>query len=218
MSKPDLSVAIQDYLKEIYKLQASGERATTTAIAKRMSVAPSSATSMLKKLAVLGLVDHAPYRGVELSDAGAQIALEVIRHHRLLEQYLAETLGLGIDAVHAEADRLEHVLSEELEARIDEQLGYPTHDPHGDPIPDAGLNVDRTSLRSLDALAPGEQATVRRVPDGDAGLLRYLAELMLVPGRRVTMRRSEPFGGAPTPARGGGGRPLSPGVARPIGR
>jgi DtxR family transcriptional regulator, Mn-dependent transcriptional regulator len=195
VSKPVLSSAIQDYLKEVYKLQASGQRATTTAIARRMGVAPSSVTSMLKKLAALGLVEHAPYRGVELSDAGSRIALEVIRHHRLLEQYLAETLGLGIDAVHAEADRLEHVLSEELEARIDEQLGYPTHDPHGDPIPDAGLNVDRTSLRSLDALAPGEQATVRRVPDGDAGLLRYLAELTLVPGRRVTMRRSEPFGG-----------------------
>ncbi|HEY3070630.1 MAG TPA: metal-dependent transcriptional regulator [Gaiellaceae bacterium] len=195
MSKPDLSIAIQDYLKEIYKIQSSGERATTTAIARRMGVAPSSATSMLKKLAVLGLAEHAPYRGVELSDAGVKIALEVIRHHRLLEQYLAETLGLGIDAVHAEADRLEHVISEELEARIDEQLGYPTHDPHGDPIPDAGLNVDRTSLRSLDALVPGEQATVRRIPDGDAALLRYLAELTLVPGRQVTMRRSEPFGG-----------------------
>ena len=198
MSKPDLSVAIQDYLKEIYKIQASGERATTTAIARRMGVAPSSVTSMLKKLAALGLVEHAPYRGVELSEAGSKIALEVIRHHRLLEQYLAETLGLGIDAVHAEADRLEHVISEELEARIDEQLGYPTHDPHGDPIPDAGLNLDRTSLRSLEALAPGEQATVRRIPDGDAELLRYLAELTLVPGRRVTMRRSEPFGGPVT--------------------
>ena len=119
MSKPDLSVAIQDYLKEIYKLQAAGERATTSAISRRMGVAPSSATSMLKKLAVLGLADHAPYRGVRLTEAGGQIALEVIRHHRLLEQYLAQTLGLGIDAVHDEADRLEHVISEELEARID---------------------------------------------------------------------------------------------------
>ena len=195
MSKSELSAAIQDYLKEIYKIQASGETATTTAIAKRMGVAPSSATSMLKKLAALGLAEHAPYRGVELSEAGTKIALEIIRHHRLIEQYLAETLGLSIDAVHAEADRLEHVLSEELEARIDEQLGYPTHDPHGDPIPDAGLNVDRSPLRSLEALEPGEEATVRRVPDGDADLLRYLAKLALVPGGRVTMRRSEPFGG-----------------------
>ena len=195
MSKSELSAAIQDYLKEIYKIQASGERATTTAIAKRMGVAPSSATSMLKKLAALGLAEHAPYRGIELSEAGTKIALEVIRHHRLIEQYLAETLGLSIDAVHAEADRLEHVLSEELEARIDEKLGYPTHDPHGDPIPDAGLNVERSELRSLEALEPGEEATVKRVPDGDADLLRYLAKLALVPGGRVTMRRSEPFGG-----------------------
>ena len=190
-----LSDAIQDYLKEIYKLQASGERATTSAVAQRLGVAPSSATSMLKKLAALGLAEHAPYRGAELTEPGKKIALEVIRHHRLLEQYLAETLGLGIDAVHAEADRLEHVLSEELEERIDEALGFPTHDPHGDPIPDAELNVDGSSLRSLAALAPGEEAVVRRVPDGDADLLRYLARLALVPGRRVTMGRSEPFGG-----------------------
>ena len=206
MSKPVLSIAIQDYLKEIYKLQASGERATTTAIARRIGVAPSSVTSMLKKLAALGLVEHAPYRGVELSDAGSRIALEVIRHHRLLEQYLAETLGLGIDAVHAEADRLEHVLSEELEARIDEKLGYPTHDPHGDPIPDAGLNVERSRLRALDALEPGEQATVKRVPDGDADLLRYLAELGLVPGETVGVTAAEPFGGPLTVDAGGGER------------
>ena len=195
MPKPELSVAIQDYLKVIYKLQSSGQRATTTAIAKEMGVAPSSVTSMVKKLAVLGLANHAPYRGVELSDAGTKIALEVIRHHRLLEQYLAETLGVPIDEVHDEADRLEHVISEKLEARIDEQLGYPTHDPHGDPIPDARLNVALQDLRSLDVLEPGEEATVRRVPDGDADLLRYLAGLTLVPGQRVTMRKSEPFGG-----------------------
>jgi DtxR family Mn-dependent transcriptional regulator len=200
VSKPDLSAAIQDYLKEIYKLEAEGTRPTTTAIAKRMGVAPSSATSMLKKLAALGLAEHSPYRGVELSDAGTKIALEVIRHHRLLEQYLAETLGLPIDAVHAEADRLEHVISEELEARIDAQLGYPTHDPHGDPIPDAGLRMETRTLRSLDALEPGEEATVSRVPDGDSELLRYLAGLRLVPGRRVTMRRSEPFEGPLTVA------------------
>src|ERR671934_1208186 len=198
MSKPDLSVAIQDYLKEIYKLQASGERATTTALARRMGVAPSSATSMLKKLAALGLAEHAPYRGVTLTLAGTRIALEVIRHHRLLEQYLAETLGLGIDAVHAEADRLEHALSEELEARMDEQLGYPTHDPHGDPIPDAGLKVERSALRTLASLEPGEEATIRRVPDGDAELLRYLSSLELVPGRRVEVEESAPFGGPVT--------------------
>ncbi len=195
MAEHRLSDAIQDYVKEIYKLHAAGERATTSAIARRLGVAPSSATSMLKKLAVLGLADHAPYKGAELTEPGKRIALEVIRHHRLLEQYLAETLGLGIDAVHAEADRLEHVLSEELEERIDAALGFPTHDPHGDPIPDAKLNVDRSRLRSLAALEPGEEAVVRRVPDGDADLLRYLAALAIVPGRRVTMGRCEPFGG-----------------------
>jgi DtxR family Mn-dependent transcriptional regulator len=217
VSKPDLSAAIQDYLKEIYKLQAEGERATTSAIARRMGVAPSSVTSMLKKLAVLGLAEHAPYRGVQLSEAGTKIALEVIRHHRLLERYLAETLGLGIDAVHAEADRLEHVLSEELEARIDEQLGYPTHDPHGHPIPDAGLKMKRQILRSLETLEPGEEATVERVPDGDAALLRYLAGLRLVPGGRVRMRSLEPFDGPLTVVVDGKAHAISRALAGQIG-
>jgi DtxR family Mn-dependent transcriptional regulator len=217
VANADLSDAIQDYLKEIYKLRATGERATTSAIARRLRVAPSSATSMVKKLAALELVEHAPYRGVELTEAGRKIALEVIRHHRLLEQYLANTLGVGIDAVHAEADRLEHALSEELEQRIDEALGYPTHDPHGDPIPDADLNVERAKLRSLAALEPGEQAVVRRVPDGDAALLRYLRDLALVPGRRVTMRSSEPFGGPLTVAVGGAERAISRELAAQIG-
>ncbi len=217
MAKPELSDAIQDYLKEIYKLQAAGERATTSAIARRIGVSPPSATSMLKKLAALGLAEHAPYRGAELTDAGRRIALEVIRHHRLLEQYLAETLGVGIDAVHAEADRLEHVLSEELEARIDRALGFPTHDPHGDPIPDADLNVERAKLRTLAALEPGEEAVVRRVPDGDADLLRYLADLALVPGRRVRMERREPFGGPLTVTVGGAGHAISRELAALIG-
>jgi DtxR family Mn-dependent transcriptional regulator len=217
VSKPDLSAAIQDYLKEIYKLEGEGTRPTTTAIAKRMGVAPSSATSMLKKLAALGLAEHSPYQGVELSEDGTKIALEVIRHHRLLEQYLAETLGVPIDAVHAEADKLEHVLSEELEARIDEQLGYPTHDPHGDPIPDAGLRIEASSLRSLDALEPGEIATIRRVPDGDSELLRYLAGLQLVPGGRVTMQRSEPFDGPVTVTVDGREHAISRELAMQIG-
>jgi DtxR family Mn-dependent transcriptional regulator len=215
--KPDLSAAIQDYLKEIYKLEAEGKRPTTTALARRLGVAPSSVTSMLKKLAALGLAEHSPYRGVVLSDDGTKIALEVIRHHRLLEQYLAETLGVPIEAVHDEADRLEHVLSEELEARIDEQLGYPTHDPHGDPIPDARLQIETGRFRSLDALEPGEQATIRRVPDADSEILRYLAGLRLVPGGRVTMRRSEPFDGPVTVAVDGEEHALSRELAMQIG-
>ena len=135
----ELTDAIQDYLKEIYKLGADGARVSTSALADRQHVSAASASEMVKKLAALGLVELVPYRGVSLTRDGERVALEVIRHHRLLELYLAETLGIAVDDVHDEADRLEHVLSEELEERIDKALGYPTHDPHGDPIPDANL-------------------------------------------------------------------------------
>ena len=147
MAKAALSDAIQDYLKEIYKLGSSGDRVTVTALARAVGVSAPSASTMLKKLAALGLLDHRPYKGVRLTPAGERVAVEVIRHHRLLELYLAETLGVHVDDVHAEADRLEHHLSEELEARIDEALGFPTHDPHGDPIPDKDLKwpVSRTA-------------------------------------------------------------------------
>jgi DtxR family Mn-dependent transcriptional regulator len=139
VSKPALSDAIQDYLKELYKLQSAGASVSVSALARCQGVSPASASEMVKKLAALKLVDHAPYRTVRLTAAGERVAVEVIRHHRLLELYLAETLGLDVDAVHDEADRLEHVLSDELEAKIDSALGFPTHDPHGDPIPDANL-------------------------------------------------------------------------------
>ena len=139
MTTAPLSQTAEDYLKEIYKLQTEQGRATTTALAERVGVSPPSATAMLKKLAELKLLRHEPYHGVTLTRAGEKAAIEVIRHHRLLEQYLSETLGIPVDEVHAEADRLEHALSEELEARIDESLGFPTHDPHGDPIPGADL-------------------------------------------------------------------------------
>ena len=139
VAKPALTDAIQDYLREIYKLGADGSRVSVTALAKRQGVAPASASAMVKKLAALGLAVHQPYRGITLTTAGERVALEVIRHHRLLELYLAETLGLDVEDVHDEAERLEHVISEELEQRIDRALGFPTHDPHGDPIPDANL-------------------------------------------------------------------------------
>ncbi len=138
--KAALSDAIQDYLKRLYHLQQSdGGRVSVTALAREQKVSPASASEMVKKLAALGLVEHVPYRGVRLTPAGEKVAVEVIRHHRLLELYLARTLGLDVDDVHDEADRLEHVLSEELEAKIDSALGFPTHDPHGDPIPNADL-------------------------------------------------------------------------------
>ena len=143
MPRAELSESIQDYLKSVYKLQAEHGRVTIGALAKDQSVSPASASAMVKKLAALDLLEHEPYRGAQLTESGERVALEVIRHHRLLELYLAKTLGLHVDAVHDEADRLEHVISEELEARIDRALGFPTHDPHGDPIPDANLEWPR---------------------------------------------------------------------------
>jgi DtxR family Mn-dependent transcriptional regulator len=139
MSQEPLTEAIQHYLREIYKLGESDEPVSVTALARAQEVSPASASAMVKKLAALGLAEHEPYRGISLTPAGERVALEVIRHHRLLELYLAETLGVAVDDVHEEADKLEHVISEELEARIDRALGFPTHDPHGDPIPDANL-------------------------------------------------------------------------------
>jgi DtxR family transcriptional regulator, Mn-dependent transcriptional regulator len=139
VGEPALTDAIQDYLREIYKLASEDGGASITALAKRLEISPASTSAMVKKLAALELAVHEPYGGVALTDAGERVALEIIRHHRLLELYLAETLGLHVDDVHDEAERLEHAISEELEQRIDQALGYPTHDPHGDPIPDANL-------------------------------------------------------------------------------
>ena len=191
----ELTPAVEDYVREIYKLQHEHGRATTSALAERMGVSAPSATGMIKRLASLSLVEHERYRGVVLTRAGEKKAIELIRHHRLLEQYLSEALGLPIDAVHAEADRLEHALSEELEARIDASLGYPTHDPHGDPIPDARLRVAASSHGTLAALGVGDRAVVRRIPDGDPQVVRYLSDLGLVPGEAVRLVRSAPFEG-----------------------
>ena len=147
MANAALTVSIQDYLKSVYKLQAAEGVVTIGALAHDQGVAPASASAMVKKLTALDLLEHEKYHGARLTASGEQVALEVIRHHRLLELYLAETLGLDIDDVHEEADRLEHVISEELEARIDRALGFPTHDPHGDPIPDANLEWPASSAR-----------------------------------------------------------------------
>jgi len=148
VSQEPLTEAIQHYLREIYKLSQTEPRVSVSALARAQHVSNASASAMVKKLAALGLAEHAPYRGVSLTPAGERVALEVIRHHRLLELYLAETLGVDVEDVHEEADRLEHALSEELEARIDRALGYPTHDPHGDPIPDANLEWPHAASRS----------------------------------------------------------------------
>ena len=195
---PDLTVAVQDYLKAIYALESEGQRVTTSALARRMGVSAPSTTAMTKRLAELGLVERLPYRGVALTDAGRRGALEVLRHHRLLERYLVDRLGLSLDEVHAEAELLEHALSEELEARIDAELGFPTHDPHGDPIPDRNLRVVRGDDRTLLDLEPGTRASISRVPDGDSALLRYLGELGIVPGSDLELVDYAPFGGPVT--------------------
>jgi len=199
----ELTNAIQDYLKEIYKLAATGRRATTSELARELGVSAPSVTSMLKKLASLDLVEHERYRGALLTLKGEKVALEVIRHHRLLEQYLSQTLGLPIHELHDEADRLEHALSEELEAHIDRTLGYPTRDPHGDPIPGPDLKIVLTETTPLSKLEPGTKAIVSRVPDGDGELLRYLDELQLTPGNGVEVTESAPFEGPVTVRVGG---------------
>ena len=147
MSSEPLTESIQHYLREIYKLAQIESPVSVTALARAQRVSPASASAMVKKLAALELAEHARYRGITLTPAGERVALEVIRHHRLLELYLAETLGVHVDDVHEEADRLEHAISEELETRIDRALGFPTHDPHGDPIPDANLEWPRAASR-----------------------------------------------------------------------
>jgi DtxR family transcriptional regulator, Mn-dependent transcriptional regulator len=190
-----LSDAVQDYMKQIYLLERRDGKATTSALADAMGVSAASATSMVKKLAGLGFVEHSKYHGVTLTPEGEKVALEVLRHHRLLEVYLTQTLGLSWDKVHTEAERLEHVLSEELEAEIDRVLGYPATDPHGDPIPTADLVIAAEPAQRMAELEPGQAAVVRQVPDGDPSLLRYLAGLGLVPSTHFTMVDKAPFGG-----------------------
>ena len=163
-----------------------------------MRVSAPSATAMTKRLDELGLVERLPYRGVALTDDGRRNALEVLRHHRLLERYLVDRLGLSLDEVHAEAELLEHALSEELEARIDEDLGYPTHDPHGDPIPDSELRLTHAEGRTLLELEPGARVSIARVPDDDPALLRYLGTLGLVPGSGLVLVARAPFDGPVT--------------------
>lgn len=189
------SQAVQDYLKAIYKLQQEECPVPTTAIAQRLDLSSGAVSKMLKHLAELRLVEYSRYQGVELTETGQKIALEVIRHHRLLELYLVEALGVPWDRVDAEAEVLEHVLSEELEERIATALGNPTRDPHGDPIPDLDGSVeDRTRTRLAD-LPTDTHARVLRVPDRDPRLLRYLGEIGLVPEAMVHVVRREPLDG-----------------------
>jgi DtxR family Mn-dependent transcriptional regulator len=190
------SEAVEDYAKAIYALAArTADPVSTTALAARVGVSPGSVTAMLKRMGEMKLVRHEPYHGVSLTPAGEKVALEVIRHHRLIESYLSEALGMPWDRVHDEAEVLEHYISEELESRISDALGDPSHDPHGDPIPSAELDLADDDTVSLADLRPGRSATFTRVSDSDPAMLRYLAERAIRPGARLRVTGEQPFGG-----------------------
>jgi DtxR family Mn-dependent transcriptional regulator len=209
------TAAMEDYAKAIYALESrSGEAVSTQALADRLGITAGSVSGMLHKLEELGLINHVPYRGVRLTDAGRRVALETLRHHRLLELFLADTLDMPWDRVHAEAEVLEHVLSEDLEELIAAKLGNPTHDPHGDPIPTASLEMAENSTCSLDTLQAGDSVLFVRVSDADPEMLRYLARCGILPGESFTVRERQPFGGPLFVVFGGREHPLGGDLAR----
>src|SRR4051794_22760965 len=188
--------AVEDYAKAIYALETREDAAVSNnALAERLGVSAASASAMVKKLAGLGLVRHEPYKGVRLTSDGMKVALEVLRHHRLLERYLAEELGVPWDRVHDEAEVLEHVLSEELEELIAAKLGHPTHDPHGDPIPTADGRIVEAPTIALHELTPGAAGVFVRVSDSDPEMLRYLAARGIKPGDDLEVVEKQPFDG-----------------------
>ncbi len=191
-----ISVAVQDYAKAIYSLHGrSEEPVSTSALAERLGVSPASTSAMVKRLESLGLVKREPYHGVVLTPTGEHVALEVIRHHRLLELYLAEALGMSWDRVHEEAEVLEHAISPELSALIAEKLGHPTHDPHGDPIPTLEGEIEEGSSQALGDLQPGARGVFVRVSDSDPEMLRYLSERGIAPGDSLEVLERQPFDG-----------------------
>jgi DtxR family Mn-dependent transcriptional regulator len=201
---PLVSDAVQDYAKAIWSLaQREDGPVSTSAIAERLDVSAASASAMVKRLEVLGLAVREPYHGVKLTRAGRRVALEVLRHHRLLELYLAEALGMSWDRVHEEAEVLEHAISPELSELIAAKLGDPTHDPHGDPIPTREGTIEERPTESLADLAPGARGVFVRVSDSDPEMLRYLAERGIAPGDRFEVVERQPFEGPLTIRFGG---------------
>ena len=190
-----LTQAAEDYLKSIYKLQEKGGKVSTGILADYLNVKPASVTGMMKKLKSMNLVKHERYQGVTLTDAGMVIALEIIRHHRLLELYLFKALGVPWDGVHEEAEKLEHVISEDVEARMDAFLGYPTTDPHGSPIPDKNGVVLKTPSIPMTDLKNGQSCVVAEVNDSDSALLRHLGSFNLYPGTAFRVIEVAPFEG-----------------------
>jgi DtxR family Mn-dependent transcriptional regulator len=199
-----ISQSMEDYLKAIFEILEREDRASTSTLADRMRIAPSSVTAMLKRLDDLGLVRYEPYRGATLTEAGTKRALEMVRHHRLIELYLSEALGVPWDQVHAEAEKLEHVISEDLEQRMADALDDPRVDPHGAPIPTLDGTLTRVETRCLLDAPPGCRFRVVEVDDRDPELLRYLAHRRLTPGTRSELVRIEPFDG-PVVVRSGDG-------------
>jgi DtxR family Mn-dependent transcriptional regulator len=191
-----ISAHVEDYAKAVYALEArEGEAVSTTDLAERLGVNPASVSGMVRKLSELGLVEHERYHGVRLTDEGRRVALEVLRHHRLIELFLAREFGMSWDRVHDEAEVLEHVLSEELEELISARLGNPTLDPHGDPIPSPTFEIDEGDARSLDELRVGSRGRFVRVSDSDPEMLRYLADSGIGLGDRLEVIGRQPFGG-----------------------
>lgn len=210
-----LSPSAEDYLKHLYLLGREG-KVSTQGLAGVLGVAPASVTGMLRKLAEQGLVSHAPYQGAVLTAEGERVALEILRHHRLIELFLHRALGVPLDEVHDEAEALEHALSERLEARIAAWLGDPTHDPHGDPIPTLGGELPTRAERRLSQLAAGERALVSRVPDSDPVQLRALVAAGLTPDAPVELLSTDPALGILTVLAAGQSLTLSLAVAAQI--
>jgi len=190
--------AVEDYVKVIYKLQTPETAVSTTALAERMGTSAAASTKMLKHLAELHLIDYAPYHGARLTDVGRKIALEIIRHHRLLELYLAQAMGYAWDEVDAEAEKLEHVISEEFEARMDALLGHPETCPHGDPIPKADGTVIEQRLSALSECAVGETVTIARVKDTDPAVLRALSARQMVLNTEIAIIHQDRLDGLTT--------------------
>ena len=193
-----LSQAVEDYLKAIYTLESEGDKATTTKIAEALDVSSASATNMVKRLSEMGLVDYQSYKGASLTDSGQKIALEIIRHHRLLELYLLEVMGYSWDEVHEEAEKLEHHISERFEDKIAKLLDDPTHDPHGDPIPTKDGLMPEMDAQPLIEAELEEEYIVSRVKDQDPEVLRYLEKIGLLPGIKIEIKEKAPFKGPVT--------------------